>query len=423
MKIFVSLMLNKLIYFLCIFSFAVNAQQVELETTKLEPAQAEYFDWSVLKKVWEDDIQFHGFLSQGLFHTTGNNVHGKSKNSVSAGLTEMGLNMSYQAFNKLSFVAQGLYRRAGKNTGSDGEGTLDFAFFDFTFFNFNMGRIGLRAGRVKNPWGFYNETRDVASTHPTILLPLVYFDRSRALFLALDGGQVYADYNSSIGDFSFKLNYGLINANDDELLRAITIKPAEGHLKGQPSIISQLNYEIMGGQYAFAISYAHVDLNYKAENKLDPYAGLKSTFDSFLLSAQYNGEKFSFTAEYNRQWNRFSGVVNRNDSTTISEYWYVQAGYRILDNLQTTIRYDSGVRDINDRSGERFHQRSGLPAYFMFTQDMVVGLRWNITPAWMLRADYSRVHGAGAVSLQDNPVISDLALNWNIYSVQIAFRF
>lgn len=426
MKQFITLVLNKLVYFLCILSLSVSAQQdqAELSPVAKEPLlQQEDFNWSKLKKTWDDDIQFHGFFSQGLFHTTGNNVYGQSQNSVSAGLTELGLNISYQALNNLSFAAQGLYRRAGENTGDWGEATLDYAFVDYTFFNFQEGRIGLRGGRVKNPWGLYNETRDVAFTHPTIFLPLTYFDRSRTLLLSLDGGQLYADYNTSLGDFTFKFNYGVMNADDDELLRAITITPASGHLKGEASLITQLNYEIMGGKYIFAISYAQVGISYEPGNKSDPVTGLKGNFDSFILSAQYNGEKFSLAGEYNRQWNRFSGIANREDQTRISEYWYVQAGYRILDNLQATIRYDSGVRDINDRSGEIFHYQTGLPAHFMFTQDIVFGLRWDITPSWMVRAEYQRVHGASSVSLIDNPEISELVLNWNIYALQVAFRF
>lgn len=426
MKTFVSLMLGKLIYCLYIVSFSVSAQQIELEPEAKEPAQPEGFDWSTLKKTWNEDIQFHGFLSQGLFSTTGNNVYGKSINSISAGLTELGLNISYQAFNRLGFAAQGLYRRAGKNTGIEGELTLDYAFFDYTFLNFNNGRLGIRGGRVKNPWGFYNETRDVASTHPTIILPLVYFERSRALFLALDGGQAYVDYNSSIGDFSFKLNVGLMNADDDELLRAITLNPTvSGHLKGEPSLVTQLNYDILGGQYAFAIGYAHVNVGYTPSNNSDPYTKLKSKFDSIILSAQYNGEKFSFTTEYNLQWNSFSRITSTiPNSNTISEYWYVQAGYRILDNLQATIRYDNGSRNINDRTGKNIHnQRPNIPAHFMFTKDIVVGLRWDITPSWMVRVEYQRVHGASAVSLIDNPVISELMLNWNVYALQVAFRF
>lgn len=424
MKPFITLMLNKLIYLLCIFSFAVNAQQVEPASQK-PPIQQDRFDWSALKKVWQDDIQFHGFLSQGLFHTSGNNVYGQSKNSVSAGLTEVGLNMSYQALNNLSFAAQGLYRRAGASTGDAGEVTLDFAFIDLTFLNFQDGRVGIRGGRVKNPWGLYNETRDVAFTHPTILLPLTYFERSRTLFLSLDGGQLYADYNTPIGDFNFKLNYGIANVKSDELLGAITISPdVKGELTGEASLVTQLNYEVMDGKYIFAISYADINLGYEPGNASDPFAGLSSKFDSFIASAQYNGEKFSLAAEYSLIWNQITGITHiRPDSFPVSEYWYIQGGYRILDNLQLTLRYDSAATDINDRSGENFHNETHLPAHFQFTQDFVVGLRWDITPSWMIRAEYHRVHGASTVNLLDNPDIADLALDWNIFGLQAAFRF
>ncbi|NOQ12948.1 MAG: hypothetical protein GQ583_00505 [Methyloprofundus sp.] len=421
MKRFISLTLGKLIYILCVFSFSVSAQQVELESA----VEQEGFDWSTLKKTWEDDIQFHGFFSQGLFHTTGNNVFGQSKNSVSAGLTELGLNISYQALNNLSFVAQGLYRRAGESTGDQGELSLDYAFVDITLLDFSSGRIGVRGGRVKNPWGVYNETRDVAFTHPTIFLPLLYFERSRALLISMDGGQVYADYNTSVGNFIFKFNYGFMRDDNKELLLAITGgADVSGSIKSKPSLMTQLNYEIMGGQYAFAITYSNINLGYTPGNDSDPFTGLQVCFESFILSAQYNGERFSLVGEYNMQWNRFSGITNiRPDTSTVSEYWYVQAGYRLLDNLQMTLRYDSGVRDTNDRSGEKVHERTGAPAHFVFAQDIVVGLRWDITPSWMVRAEYQRVHGAAAVSLLDNPSIPDLALDWNVYALQVAFRF
>ncbi len=427
MKRFITLVLSKLACLLCLFAFTASAQDGDLNTVAQEPVQQEGFDWSTLKKVWDDDIQFHGFFSQALFNTNGNNVYGNSKNSVSAGLTELGLNVSYQALQNLSFAAQGLYRRAGASTGEGGEATLDYAFFDYTFLNFNDGRMGLRGGRVKNPWGFYNETRDVASTHPTIFLPVVYFDRSRTLFLALDGGQVYADYNGSMGDLSFKLNFGLMNANDQELLTAITLDPGvSGYLKAEPSVVTQLNYELMGGQYAFAISYAHLDMSYTATSENpDPYAELEAGFDSFMLSAQYSGEKFSLVAEYNMQWNKFSGIPTPDgliDTSPLSEYWYVQAGYRILDNLQTTIRYDSAVQDINDRSGRIFEQTYGLPAHLRYTRDVVAGLRWDITPSWMVRFDYTHVWGAAAVSVLDND-FTQVADEWDIYALQVAYRF
>lgn len=425
MKTSISLTLARLVCIFCVFSFSVSAQQVELEpVVEKASVQQDSFDWATLEKVWTDDIQFHGFFSQGLFHSTGNNVYGKSKNNVSAGLTELGLNMSYQALSNLSFAAQGLYRRAGESTGGGGDLTLDFAFVDITLLNFADGRFGVRGGRVKNPWGLYNETRDVAFTHPTIFLPLIYFERSRGMLLSMDGGQVYADYNTAIGDFSFKFNYGFIHDYNNELLIAITADPnVTGNLESDPSFMTQLSYEISGGKYIFSISYADLCLSYEGRGNFDPYTGLQVRIYPLMLSAQYNGEKFSLTGEYSVQWNEFTGMEIIPDMFPVSEHWYVQAGYRILDNLELNVRYDSSVQDINDRKGQNMHLLTGRPAHLGFTQDWVIGLRWDITPSWMVRTEYHHVHGASMLSTADNPDLANVALDWNIYALQVAFRF
>ena len=426
MNRFITLMLTN-IFIAFLLSFSVCAQEISSESIMDVPTQEENKLWEGVKKTWRDDIQFHGFLSQGLFSTSGNNVYGQSKDSVSADSTEMGLNVSYQALNDLSFAVQGLYRRAGANTGDAGEVTLDFGFVDLNLLNLQGGRIGVRGGRIKNPWGLYNETRDVAFTHPTILLPLAYFERSRTLFLALDGGQLYADYNTSMGDFSFKFNYGWVNADDKDLLTGIISDPtASGHLEADPSFVTQLSYEVLGGEYVFALSYAELKMRYQAKNMSDPYAQMQADIDTFMVSGQYNGEYFSFAGEYSLQWNEFTDIrFGVPDNSLVSEHWYVQAGYRLLDNLQATLRYDSTVQDKNDRYGKGVEAATGgmFPGHLFYAQDIVFGLRWDITPSWMVRAEYHRMHGAATISLLDNPDLTQIAKDWNIYALQIAFRF
>jgi hypothetical protein len=58
-----------------------------------------------------------------------------------------------------------------------------------------------------------------------------------------------------------------------------------------------------------------------------------------------------------------------------------------------------------------------------FTHDITFGLRWDITPVWMIRAEYHRVHGATTINLLDNPDFSKIAKNWNIYALQVAGTF
>lgn len=158
MKVCRYLILKSILYCLYVFSYSAGAEELTSKSVMLDSDDLantqEGFDWEPYQKVWQDDVQFHGFLSQGLFHSSGNNVFGKSKDSVSAGLTEIGLNVSYQALHNLSFALQGLYRRAGESTGSEGEVSLDYGFVDLTLINLQDVRIGVRGGRIKMLGGF-----------------------------------------------------------------------------------------------------------------------------------------------------------------------------------------------------------------------------------------------------------------------------
>ena len=60
--------------------------------------------------------------------------------------------------------------------------------------------------------------------------------------------------------------------------------------------------------------------------------------------------------------------------------------------------------------------RGQLPAHNRFAKDITVGLRWNITPEFMLRAEYHRVNGTGWLSTLDNPVTWATCLRTGIFS-------
>lgn len=379
------------------------------------------------KSIWEHDIQVHGFLSQGLFHSSGNNFYGQSKNNLSINLTEIGLNLHYQHSPDLSFATQGIYRRAGESTGNTGDFLLDYALISYDFLQYQNMSMGIRAGRIKVPWGIYNETRAMSFTHPTIFLPFAYFERSRSLLLSMNGGQFYASQISKWGDLSFKFNYGFNDNDTKELLLAITNNPSvPGNLESKPNFILQLNYELMNGEYIFSVSYANLYFDYIAQGISDPYSGLKININPLILSFQYNAETFSFTSEYNLQWNEFTdAVAAMPDINSIGKAWYVQLNYYLLNNLTMTLRYDKTISNLDDPNGEQLTLATGglLPAHIMFDQDIIVGLNWQINPSWMLRTEYHRRHGTSRVSALDNSDISKLAVNSNIYAAQISFRF
>jgi hypothetical protein len=372
-------------------------------------------------KLLPDEVQIHGFLTQGFFHTSDNNVYGQSDDGISPGLTEIGLNMSYQPWDRLRFAAQGLYRRAGEVDG--GSVRLDYGLADLTLFDYDSGKIGLRGGRIKIPFGLYNETRDVAFTHPTILLPQgIYFDRSRSLLLSADGGSFYAEQRTSFGDFNFKLNVGL-SPNDLDEIKTVVLgkRSAQGNFDTKPAIATQLKYELNGGEYVFAVSY--MDLEFDFNPALgEPLRKSTTHIQPLLFSAQYNGEKFTLTGEYEYRWNSFGNFAPYGGGKFVSESWYVEGSYRILPSLQATVRYDSFFMDANDKNGNGA-AALGFPRHVAFAQDWVFGLRWDITPSWMVRADYSRVHGTAWLPQADNPDTQKDIQDWDLYALQLSFKF
>jgi predicted porin len=368
-----------------------------------------------------DEIQVHGFLAQSLFHTSDNNLFGQSDDGISLGITEIGLNASYQAHERLSFAIQGLYRRAGDI--DRGSVRVDYGLADLTLWEHEAGRIGIRGGRVKVPLGLYNETRDVAFTHPTILLPQGnYFERSRSLLTSGDGGQFYAEHRTDYGDFNFKFNYVVPLGNNQEI-RSILLGPfARGEFSAKPTVVTQLSYELNGGEYVFAVSYADLELVYHPLAG-DIFGAGHSFVRPLMLSAQYNGEKLTLTAEYNYRHNVTEGYGSLPDRRFATESWYIEGSYRFLPKWQVTLRYDTIDANTDNRNGAGF-ERIGLPHHAAFAQDWTLGLRWDINQSWMVRGEYHRVHGTMWLPQADNPDrLHTTAQDWDLFGVQISFRF
>jgi hypothetical protein len=141
------------------------------------------------------DWQAHGFLSQGYTYTSGNDFFGNSQGDGSLDFTELGLNILGHPWPNLLVAVQGLYRNAA---GSDQEDfRLDYANLDYHLLLGEHGKLGVRLGRVKNPFALYNETRDVIWTRPGVLLPQsIYFDALalRQPEISSDGGILYGRY-------------------------------------------------------------------------------------------------------------------------------------------------------------------------------------------------------------------------------------
>ena len=370
----------------------------------------------------DGNIQVHGFASLTLVNTSDNNFFGRSDDRISKDYSEVGLNASWRLMPDLQVSAQVLSHRAGGT--DDGQVRLDYGLLDWTALSSEEGRGGIRAGRVKAAYGLYNQTRDVPFTRPSIVLPQsIYFERTRNLTVAADGADLYAERFGDSGTLSASFIYGQPQTDTEAAEVALVGLNRPGHLDSNPSPDFQIMYDGSGGLYRLALTTARLKLRYKpgvgdrlqaGEFKLTPV----------ILSAQYNAEDWSLTSEYAFRRTSVSdfGPFFYNSKADGRSY-YIQGTYRLTPQWEALLRYDVYYADINDRQGTKFAAATGQPGFTRFAKDWTVGVRFDVTPQFMLRLEAHRVDGTGFLPVQDNPDSRALRQYWNNVMLQASFRF
>ncbi|MGJ7457828.1 hypothetical protein [Halomonas sp. RA08-2] len=369
-----------------------------------------------------DTLQMHGFLSQALVITDRNDFFGpSSSDGGSLKYTEIGANASIRPHQDVLIAAQVLSRRAGGD-GNDAKPVLDYGIVDYQMVSNQQRTFGVQLGRFKNPFGFYNQTRDVAFTRPSILLPQsIYFDRTRTLGLSGDGISLYLEERFGQGSLRAQIGVGQAQAGDD-LRRTLRLDTVPGSLDPKSSAIAQLRYEHDGGRIVAAISAA--DANARFSSSVPGLSDGDFYFKPWVLSFQYNAEQWSLTSEY--AW-RNSGLENFNNPAfnfdVTGESWYLQYTRRFHENWQWLIRYDSLISNRDDRSGSAYAASGAGPAHSQFAEDYTLGLQWTVNPRVLLAAEYHHVDGTGWLPNQDNPDPAETRRRWNMLLFQLSLRF
>ena len=287
-------------------------------------------------------MHVHGFASQAYVKTSDNRYFGPSDSGGGSWeFTELGVNLSWQALSNLQFAGQVGYRKAGHTERA--EGRLDYGLADLAFYNSTDSRAGVRAGRYRIPLGFYNLTRDVANTRPSIFLPAVYSDSARDVLLSLDGGMAYWESRTAIGDFFLSGGAGnlVFDKEQKEIAKATT------------SYVGQLLYELDGGRLRLALS----GLDGKFDVVAPGLQGTKAEGKLYVLSAQYNAETWSLTGEIAPDsTSSISGApppFTFYNSTTKPLNYYLQGTYRLAPHWEALLRYDVAYKDKDDKSGRK----------------------------------------------------------------------
>lgn len=373
-----------------------------------------------------EDWQLNGFASQGYTLTSGYNFYGHSRTGGSLDFTEIGVNVLGHIHPNVLIAAQGLYRNAG---GSDQEDfRLDYANLDWHLTIGDRSMAGIRLGRVKNPFGLYNDTRDMAWTRPGVFVPQsVYFDSLalRQPMISSDGGLLYGRY--AFGDHAITTELVISDPLDNSggAIQFLTgIPNVNGRMEGRPLLVGRMGYQWLEGRFRLLFSVVDLDRNFDSSTPGVPSGNVKAFYP--LASAQLNLEDWTLTAEYGQvNTNRSGFTPGEIAAENTSESFYVQAQYRFRQNWSTLLRYDSFTVNIDDRDGRQSAALTGLPRHNFYARDLTVGLRWEISRDWLLMSEYHSVWGTAWVSPLDNPGLrqSTGPDRWDIFALMLSFRF
>jgi hypothetical protein len=380
---------------------------------------------SALTADLRESLQIHGFAAQAAIKTSNNRWFGPS-DGTSFDFTEIGLNASFRPLPRLLLAGQILSRRAGAM--ADGTPAVDFALADVELWASPEHRAGLRLGRLKNPLGLYNETRDIPFTHPGIFLPqVVYFDRVRNLVLATDGAGLYGAITTPVGNLALNLLHGQAVVDENvEWTYLNTGFPGDLQPDGN-SWLASLWFRSPAERLKLGLSGAILDLRFHPDHSApySPGAGTVS-IHYWIASAQYSAQTWTLTAEYAGeplQWRDFGAFPP--DRSIRTEGYYVQGTWRPYPPVELMLRYQEGFADRRDRDGRDAEASTNglIPHYTLFSRIAGVGIRWDITPHWMVRADYERHQGTFILSTRENRDPGRLAEHWDMLGLQLVFRF
>lgn len=365
------------------------------------------------------ELDMHGSMAQGYVITEGNQAYGSSADG-SRDLYEVAINGRTSLTPQLLVSGQLMARRAGR--ADDGRLRVDFAQLDYQFLNEMQGHMGLRLGQVKNPFGLFNDSRDVVFARPGITMPSIYFEAGglRDLLFSSEGVQLYGQRSSGDRVTGLTLGAGRNRDISEEFADALQSNGLVGRVDIEDFYLGQWTGDWSSGRLRTALSYLGADLVFTPDDAGAAFTALRLDAELWMVSAQWQGALGSLTAEYS--YNDVRQMSPLGDSRSKGDGGYLQYRGLLNTGLEWYLRYDLSFSDRNDRDGRRREARSGEPRHAGFSRDHVVGLAWTPGANWGVFAEHHYIDGTAQLREEDN--IGQVPERyWQMSLVMLAYRF
>ncbi len=420
------------------------------------------------------DVEIHGFLAQGFMQSSDNDFLART-NEGTFEFNEMGINFSTDLTDDLRIGMQFFARDLG-DLGND-EIIVDWVFADYRYKSW----LGVRIGKMKSPFGLYNESRDVDMLRTSIFLPQgVYNEGWRDSLAAIKGAGAYGSVPlGPMGYFSYNLQTGYVDVRPDGGIGKFAMDQGDlstNSVEVDNSYIAAVVWETPLEGLRFGASYSKVPMELDATTNDGPVwryrsitAALGSTAaaDAAIaaaggsIDAVYTGgvqgsaadlvglnldfpidvNYYVYSAEY--VWNDLTlayeysidkveydlsmtdgtEIVGETDLDVVG--WYGSASYRFTELFELGLYYSEFYPDADDKSGSSM-ALLGYPTEAGHSRDWCLSTRFDINEYWVIKVEGHMIDGLAVMYMQDQKTTDtgyDVDDEWYLGAVKISYSF
>ncbi|MDB5216200.1 MAG: hypothetical protein JWO86_4127 [Myxococcaceae bacterium] len=357
--------------------------------------------------IGDTSVAVHGFVSPGFIASTGNNYLANTKGGTFE-FTEVGINFTVPLTEKLRTGMQLFSRSLGRFGNYTPK--VDWFYLDYRYEDW----LGLRAGRVKIPFGLYNDTSDIDAARVPILLPQsLYSLQSRDFLLAQTGVEIYGRINlRSAGALEYR-HYGGTIFLDGTAQTSLATPVQEINV---PFVVGErLMWEtpVEGLRLGGSVQALRLNATFLVKDRL---VGIQVPAVLAVASVEYAAHDLLLAAEYSK-WR--VGVESTDPTIlrpgrVVSERGYVMSSLRLNRWLTPGLYYSLFFPDVDHRSGRAAMQH-----------DVAATLRFDINAHWLFKVEGHYMNGTADASpdFNDGKSRDVLDRSWAVFLAKTTAYF
>jgi hypothetical protein len=376
------------------------------------------------------NMRVHGFVSQGYMRSTANNYLAETKDG-SADFFEAGINFNASVTEQLGFGLQLFSYKLGPR--GDYDPTLEWGFLDYK----PSDQFGLRVGRIKLPFGLYNELIDVdIGRTPALLPPSVYSAQTGGFWVAVVGADLHGEI--ALGPSGGALQYdGVLGKTQPKY---IDLEGSQADTRNL--FVGRLMWETPLTGLKLGVSAGRAEVTVTRTLPVDQVIFLKAqslvpsdfsgdvmlhSNNSFMwiASFEYTYQKLVLAAEYGRLKASLSSKLGAlvPDIRQRQEMFYAMASYNVIPWLTLGAYFSGGFPDYTDRAGKNWQSNASLHRQSdAHTFDSALTLRFDVNSYWSVKLEGHDIDGTTYVEQELNPN-NDVKSRWGLFVAKTSIAF